>query len=108
MIKLDIIMKGKKFAEKLFGIKKRQINRALEDALDNIEKQKVNAETEYDDLLVKLADDNVDYKATINKMIKCRETIMNADDTYKIIKEVKDDLYSEVKESEDYEPEDKD
>ena len=96
MTKLDIIMKGKKFAEKLFGIKKRSINRALEDALDNIEKQKVNTETEYDELLVKLADDDVDYKSTINRMIKCRETIMNANDTYEMIKSVKEDLESEV------------
>ena len=100
MTKLVIILKGKKFAEKLFGNRRRCINRALEDALDNIEKQKINAEIEYEELLVKLADDNVNYKDTINKMIKCRENILNAEETYKVIKEVQEDLNSEVKEEE--------
>lgn len=98
MKKIDIIMKGKKFADKLFGVKKRCINRALDDAIDNIEKQKINAQSEYDDLLARLAEDNVDYKATINRMIKCIETINNAEETDKAIKFIKEDLESDVEE----------
>ena len=62
MKKIDIIMKGRKFTEKLFGLKKKNINRQLDSAKDNFEEQKENAVIEYENLLVKLAEDKVDYK----------------------------------------------
>lgn len=96
MKKIDAIMKGKKFVDKLFGVKKRTINRALDDALDNIEKQKINAQIAYEDFLVKLADDNVDIKHIINQMIAQRQIILNSEETVKAIQEIKEDLDSEV------------
>lgn len=98
MKKIDAIMKGKKFVNQLFGVKKRTINRALEDALDNIEKQKINAQVSYDEFLVKLADDNVDIKHIINQMISQRQIILNSEETVKAIQEIKEDLNSEVEE----------
>lgn len=40
MKKIDALIKGRKFTEKLFGIKKRSINRALDSAIDDVERQK--------------------------------------------------------------------
>lgn len=96
MKKIDAIMKGRKFVEKLFGVKKRCINRALDDALDNIEKQKINAENDYEDLLTKLADDDVNYKSVINKMIDKQQIILNSEETRKAIEHIRGDLESEV------------
>lgn len=98
MRKIDAIIKGKKFVDKLFGVKKRVINRALDDALDNIERQKINAQVTYEELLVKLADDNFDIKHIINQMIAQRQIILNSEETVKAIQEIKEDLNSEVEE----------
>lgn len=40
MKRIEAIIKGRKFTEALFGLKKKQIRRALEAAADNAEKQK--------------------------------------------------------------------
>ena len=75
MKKIDALIKGRKFTEKLFGIKKRSINRALEAAIDDIERQKEQATLEYEQLLVKFADDNVNYKTVLNQMIDKQQII---------------------------------
>lgn len=100
MKKIEAIIKGRKFTEKLFGIKKRSINRALDSAKDNFEEQKENATVEYENLLVKLADDNVDYKFTINRMIAQQQIIVDADNSIELINKIKADLESEVEEPE--------
>lgn len=98
MKKIDALIKGRKFTEKLFGIKKRSINRALDSALDDIERQKEEALIDYENLLVQLADDNVDYKSTINKLISKKQIILDSESTSKAIDEVRADLNSEVEE----------
>lgn len=100
MKKIEAIIKGRKFTEKLFGIKKRSINRALDSAKDNFEEQKENATVEYENLLVKLADDNVDYKRTINQMIEQQQIIVDAGNSIELINKIKSDLESEVEENE--------
>ena len=98
MKKIDALIKGRKFTEKLFGIKKRSINRALDSALDDIKRQKEEAIIDYENLLVQLADDNVDYKSTINKLISKKQIILDSESTSKAIEEVRADLNSDVEE----------
>ena len=43
MKRIEAIIKGRKFTETLFGLKKKQIRRAIEAAEDNAEKQKDDA-----------------------------------------------------------------
>lgn len=100
MKKIDIIVKGRKLTEKLFGTKKKGIKLALETAKNNLEQQRDTASDEYENALLKLADDNVDYKAIINQMIQHRQTIVDAENTIELIDQIKDDLESEVKEEE--------
>lgn len=98
MKKIEAIIKGRKFTEKLFGLKKRSINRALDAAKDDAEGQKEEALVEYENLLVQLANDDVDYKTTINSMIKTQQTVYDADATIALINKVKADLEAEVEE----------
>ena len=98
MKKIEALIKGRKFTEKLFGIKKRSINRALDSALDDIERQKEQALIDYENLLVKLADDDVDYKYVINQLIGKKQIILDSESTVKAIEEVRNDLDSEVSE----------
>lgn len=101
MKKIEAIVKGKKFTEKLLGIKERSIKRALDGALDNIEKQQEQATIDYENLLVKLADDDVDYVKVINDLINRKQTIVDGEFTKKVIEEIRKDLESEVEESDD-------
>lgn len=101
MKKIEAIVKGKKFTEKLLGIKERSIKRALDGALDNIEKQQEQATIDYENLLVKLADDDVDYVKVINDLINRKQTIADGESTKKVIEEIRNDLESEVEESDD-------
>lgn len=96
MKKIDALIKGRKFTEKLFGIKKRSINRALDSAIDDVERQKEQATLDYENLLVRLADDDVDYKHIINQMIKRQQIIEDSAATVDLISKIKEDLNSEV------------
>lgn len=100
MKKIDIIVKGRKLTEKLFGTKKKGIKLALETAKNNLEQQRDTAADKYENALLKLADDNVDYKTIINQMIKHKQTMVDAENTIELIDQIKDDLESEVKEEE--------
>lgn len=101
MKKIECLIKGRKFTEKLFGIKKRSINRALDAAIDNLEGQKENSIIEYENLLLKLADDNVNYPSIINQMISQKQIIEDANNSIELIGTIKDELYSEVEEDAD-------
>lgn len=100
MKKIDIIVKGRKLTEKLFGTKKKGIKLALETAKNNLEQQRDTAADEYENSLLKLADDNVDYKSVINQMIKHKQAMVDAENTIELIDQIKADLESEVKEEE--------
>lgn len=98
MKKIDALIKGRKFTEKLLEIKKRSINRALDSAFDDIERQKEQAIIDYENLLVKLADDDVNYKSVINQLIEKKQIIIDSESTVKALEEVRTDLNSEVSE----------
>ncbi len=100
MKKIEAIFKGRKFTDKLFGIKKRQINRALESAKDNAEKQKEDAAIAYEKKFSDMAEDDADYRTIISQMLEHKQTILSAEATVKAIEEIKADLESEVPDSE--------
>lgn len=101
MKRIDAIIKGRKFTDKLFGLKKRQINRALESAKDNAEKQKEDASITYEELFSKLSDDDANYQCIISEMLAQKQIIMSADETIKALDAIKADLEAEVGEPED-------
>ncbi len=98
MKKIDILVKGRKLSEKLFGTKKKGIKLALETAKNELEQKKGESESKYEDSLIKLADDNVNYKYLINQMIEHKQTVYNAEETIKLIDSIKEDLNSEIDE----------
>ena len=100
MKKIDFILSGKKLIDKLFNLRKKKIERILDAAKDNLEKQKCEAELEYEELLGKLGDENADYENILNSMIKKRELIENANATLEVVCSIESDLNSEVEESE--------
>lgn len=103
MKRIDAIIKGLGFTEKLFGLKKKQIRRALEAAADNAEKQKEDASVAYECLFNDMADEDADYQHIIGLMLEQKQIIVSADATIKAIAEIRADLDAEVEvdESED-------
>lgn len=100
MKKIEAIIKGRKFTEKLLGIKKRSIERNLAAAIDDIDRQKEEASLKYEECLLKLADDKVNYKEVLNELIKQKQIMINSVETIKVINEVKEDLNADVPEEE--------
>lgn len=103
MKRIEAIIKGRKFTDKLFGLKKKQIRRALEAAADNAEKQKEDASIAYEGLFSNMAEEDADYQRIIAKMLQHKQTIISAEATIKAIAEIRADLETEVEvdESED-------
>ncbi len=96
MKKIEAIIKGRKFTEKLFGIKKRQIKRVLEAARDNAEKQKEDASIAYEKSFSAMAEDDADYQGIISQMLEHKQTIISAEATIRAIEDINADLESEV------------
>lgn len=96
MKRIEAIIKGRKFTDKLFGLKKKQIRRALEAAADNAEKQKENASIAYEGLFSRMAEEDADYQRIIAEMLRHKQTIINAEATIKAISEIRADLEAEV------------
>lgn len=96
MKRIEAIIKGRKFTDKLFGLKKKQIRRALEAAEDNAEKQKEDAQISYEAQFNSMADDNANYQRIISEMIQHKQTIISAEATIKAIAEIRADLEAEV------------
>ena len=96
MKRIEAIIKGRKFTETLFGLKKKQIRRALEAAADNAEKQKEEASIAYEQAFTRLADDEVNYQLVIQEMLSHKQTVMAATATIEAIAEIKADLEAEI------------
>jgi len=101
MKKIDCILKGKKLMDRLFGLRKKQISRQIEAAKDDLEKQRVEAEIKYEELMNKLGEEEVDYKHVINSMIQQKGIILNASETLKAVAEIESDLDMDVEEPEE-------
>lgn len=96
MKRIEAIIKGRKFTDKLFGLKKKQIRRALEAAADNAEKQKENASIAYEGLFSRMAEEDADYHRIITEMLRHKQTIISAEATIRAISEIRADLEVEV------------
>lgn len=96
MKRIDAIIKGRKFTEKLFGLKQKQIRRAIEAATDSAEKQKEDALIAYEGLFARMAEDGADYESIINQMLEQKELVHSADITIEALGEISADLDSEV------------
>lgn len=96
MKRIEAIIKGRKFTEKLFGLKKKQIRRAIEAATDNAEKQKEDALIAYEGLFARMAEDDADYESIINQMLEQKQLVRSADTTIEVLAEISDDLDAEV------------
>lgn len=94
--RIEAIIKGRKFTETLFGLKKKQIRRALEAAHDNAEKQKEEALISYEKEFSRMADDDADYEAIITNMLRYKQVVIAADKTIDALEEIKADLEAEV------------
>lgn len=100
MKKLEAILKGRNFVDKLFGLREREIKRNLEAAKDSVESQKTKAEIDYESLCKALGEEDIDYKYVINAMIVCKGTIISAEETLKAITSIEEDLNSKIEEVE--------
>jgi len=95
--KLTAILENCKLVDRLFNLREKQIKTALAAAKNDVEEQATEAEIAYENLCKQLGKKDVDsYKNIINKMIECRETIRQAAETKAVLKEIEDDLNSEV------------
>lgn len=98
MKRIEAIIKGRKFTETLFGLKKKQIRRAIESATDNAEKQKEEAAIAYEGLFSRMAEEDADYQSILREMIKHKQTIISAEATIEAIEAIRADLEAEVSE----------
>lgn len=96
MKRIEAIIKGRMFTDKLFGFLKRKINRAVEAAEDNVERQKEDAAIAYEGLFSRMAEDGADYEGIIKEMLAQKQTIASAEVTLKAIAEIRADLEAEV------------
>lgn len=96
MKKIEVILKGRKFTEKLFGLRKKKIWRALDAARDDAEKQKEDASIAYEDCFSEMADDNANFQRIISRMLEHKQTIISAEATIEVLDAIKADLESEI------------
>lgn len=96
MKKLTAILKGCNLVDKLFSLREKEINRKIEGSKDECERRKAEAEIKYENYCKELGGKDVDYRRIINGMLECKQEIMDADETLKVIAEVEADLQSEA------------
>lgn len=98
MNRIEALLKGRKFTERLFGLRKRSIYRALDAISNKAEADKEKASMRYEQLLVSLADDDVDFDKVANSLVEAKEDLSEATWIINAISEIKSDLNSEVDE----------
>lgn len=96
MKKLDAILRGRKFDEKLLGLREKEIRRKIEAAKDECKESEINWQISYEKSMEKLGEKDVDYGKILNDMITAKEGIMSAQATLKAIDEIEKDLDENV------------
>ena len=96
MKKLEAILKGRQFLDKLFGLREKEIRRKLEAAKDECKEAEINWQISYEEAMQKLGEKDVDYGKVLNDMITAKEGIINAQATLKVINEIEKDLNENV------------
>ena len=103
MKKLEAILRGCSFIDKLFSLREKEIRRKIEAAKDECKESEINWQISYEKAMEKLGEKDVDYGKVLNDMITAKEGIMSAQATLKVIEEIEKDLDENV----EFEPEDK-
>lgn len=98
MNKLEKILEDNKVQEPFLALKKNEIRRNLEASFDDVNKQVAEARRGYEELCQNITKEDADLPLIINRMLSCKETIVNAKATIAALIAIRDDLYSEVKE----------
>lgn len=96
MKKITAVLQHCKLVDKLFAIRERQIYNALNDAKTNIEEQIADAQIEFENNLEELGKKDAKYKEIINKMLKCKETIISGNRSLEAIEEIRKELDEEA------------
>ncbi len=96
MKKLEAILKGCSFIDKLFSLREKEIRRKLEAAKDECKEAEINWQISYEQAMQKLGEKDVDYEKVINDMVTAKEGIMSAQATLKVIEEIEKDLDENV------------
>lgn len=96
MKKLEAILRGCSFIDKLFSLREKEIRRKIEGAKDECEERKVEHQIAYEEAMKKLGEKNVDYRAVLNSMISAKQGIIDAESTLKVLEEIEKDLNEEV------------
>ena len=96
MKKLEAILKGCKFIDKLFGLREKEIRRKLEAAKDECKAAEINWQISYEEAMKKLGEKDVNYEQVINDMVTAKEGIIDAQTTLKVICEIEKDLNENV------------
>lgn len=100
MNKLDLILKKQSVSGKLFDLQKIKILSELDAYIDEVRLSKNEAEIKYEQYCNDFGIEGVDVKRTFNKIVDCKEEILNCDETLKVLEEIKADLNQEILEDE--------
>lgn len=95
MKKLEAILKGRQFLDKLFVLREKEIRRK-EAAKDECKEAEINWQISYEEAMQKLGEKDVNYEQVLNDMITAKEGIINAQATLKVICEIEKDLNENV------------
>ena len=96
MKKIEAILKGCSFVDKLFSLREKEIRRNLDAAKDECKEAEINYQISYEEAMQKLGEKDVDYGKVLNDMITAKEGIINAQATLKVINEIEKDLNENV------------
>lgn len=98
MRKINAILNKNNILDKLFNNKERQINTAFDTIQNEIEEKVIGAEIRYNDVLKKFAESNSKPYDIIKELLKMKEIQLNGKVTLDALKEIREDLNSEIPE----------
>lgn len=98
MKKISAILNKNNVFNKLFINKERQINTAFDTIQNEIEEKVIEAEIRYDEVLKKFAETNDKPYDIIEELLKMKEIQLNGKAILDILKEIREDLNSEIPE----------
>lgn len=101
MKKLEAILRGRKFIDRLFDLREKEIRRKIEAAKDECKETEINWQISYEEAMQKLGEKDVDYGRVLNDMVTAKEGIINAQATLKAITEIEKDLDENVEVTEE-------
>lgn len=98
MRKINAILNKNNIFDKLFNNKERQINTAFDTIQNEIDEKVISAEIRYNDVLKKFAEPDSKPYDIIKELLKMKEIQLNGKITLDALKEIREDLNSEIPE----------